>query len=291
MTSTHTNGASAHTLGDLASWRRRQRFVVTGCMRRAPAQGYGLSRHTVGRRGDEKDTRANTSIAASSRGGIKTLQVGSSRNPQLTPRQPVEPFEELSLSYNGGKDCLCLLVLLLACLPTLTSTTGKSPTSDGNMPRIQAMYIAPPDPFPEIEEFVADSTNEYHLDLKQYTMAMRPALDAYLADTKSIKAIFMGTRRTDPYSEHLEHFSMTDAGWPQFMRVNPMVDWHYVDIWIFLRQLDIPYCNLYNLGYTSLGGTSNTKPNPKLAIDAEGTKFRPAYDLTRDEDERLGRGR
>ncbi|ATY58661.1 FAD synthetase, putative [Cordyceps militaris CM01] len=203
-------------------------------------------------------------------------------------------FEELSLSYNGGKDCLCLLVLLLACLPTLpTASGGKTSTTDGNgdVPRIQAMYIAPPDPFPEMGEFVAQSTREYHLDLKQYTMAMRPALDAYLAETPAVRAIFMGTRRTDPYSEHLEHFSPTDAGWPQFMRINPMIDWHYVDIWIFLRRLEIPYCNLYNLGYTSLGGTSNTKPNPKLAVDTEGTTFRPAYDLTRDEDERLGRGR
>lgn len=224
-------------------------------------------------------------------------------------------FEELSLSYNGGKDCLCLLVLLLACLPTLTSNNCKTPTADGSLPRIQALYIAPADPFPEIEEFVAQSTQEYYLDLKQYTLSMRPALDEYLATTKSVKAMFMGTRRTDPHSEHLEHFSPTDAGWPQFMRVNPMIDWHYVDIWIvsakrssrrsctrpwrrpkanarqFLRQLDIPYCNLYNLGYTSLGGTSNTKPNPKLALDAECTKFRPAYDLTQDEDERLGRHR
>ncbi|OAA79212.1 Rossmann-like alpha/beta/alpha sandwich fold protein [Akanthomyces lecanii RCEF 1005] len=202
-------------------------------------------------------------------------------------------FEELSLSYNGGKDCLCLLVLLLACLPTLTTVNKTSAPSppDGSVPRIQAMYIAPPDPFPEMGEFVAQSTEEYHLDLKEYTMAMRPALDAYLAETPAVKAIFMGTRRTDPYSEHLEHFSPTDVGWPQFMRVNPMIDWHYVDIWIFLRQLEVPYCNLYNLGYTSLGGTSNTKPNPKLAMDAECSKFRPAYDLTRDEDERLGRGR
>lgn len=60
---------------------------------------------------------------------------------------------------------------------------------------------------------------------------MRPALDAYLADEKDVKAILMGTRRTDPHSEDLGHFSPTDPDWPQFMRVNPVIDWHYADVW------------------------------------------------------------
>lgn len=53
--------------------------------------------------------------------------------------------------------------------------------------------------------------------------------------------------------------------------------------------MGIPYCSLYDQGYTSLGGTTNTVPNPVLALDADKTKFRPAYELIRDEDERLGR--
>jgi FAD synthetase len=147
-------------------------------------------------------------------------------------------FDELSLSYNGGKDCLCLLVLLLACFPDLGPAAGKA--ANGNTaadeplpthPPIQAIYIAPTDPFSEVEEFVTTSTRQYHLDLMRYELAMRPALDAYLEDRKSVKAIFMGTRRTDPHSEFLEHFSPTDKGWPQFMRINPVIDWHYVDIW------------------------------------------------------------
>ncbi len=58
----------------------------------------------------------------------------------------------------------------------------------------------------------------------------------------------------------------------------------------FLRHLKIPYCELYDLGYTSLGGTNDTHPNPALKVEDGGkTKYRPAYELTKDEEERLGR--
>ena len=65
----------------------------------------------------------------------------------------------------------------------------------------------------------------------------------------------------------------------------------------FVRHLDIPYCPLYDKGYTSLGGTTDTHPNPALkdnvnAVDGEGViTYRPAYELIEDEEERLGRDR
>ena len=61
----------------------------------------------------------------------------------------------------------------------------------------------------------------------------------------------------------------------------------------FLRHLKIPYCELYDQGYTSLGGTTDTHPNPVLRIDGIGDEghFRPAYELEEDSEERLGRDR
>lgn len=202
--------------------------------------------------------------------------------------------EELSLSYNGGKDCLVLLVLILASLPAIYDPSFATNGADAHIsknasPTIQAIYIAPPDPFPEVEDFVTSTTKEYHLDLTRYTLPMRQALEAYQADKPLVKAIFMGTRRTDPHCEFLTGFAPTDKGWPQFMRVNPILDWHYADIWNFILRLDVPFCSLYQQGYSSLGGVKNTRPNPALALDAEGTKFRPAYELVRDDEERLGR--
>lgn len=108
---------------------------------------------------------------------------------------------------------------------------GRAATSPTTPTRLQAIYIVAPDPFAEVEEFVEASAKHYHLDLKRYALPMRPALEAYLKDRPAIKAIFLGTRRTDPHGEFLTHFDPTDEGWPQFMRVHPVIDWHYVEIW------------------------------------------------------------
>ncbi|CAG8894453.1 unnamed protein product [Penicillium salamii] len=156
-------------------------------------------------------------------------------------------LSELSVSYNGGKDCLVLLILFLA---------GLHPENN-----------------PEYTTSPPAST-------------LRSSFEDYLARHPGIRAIFVGTRRTDPHGAQLTHFDRTDGGWPDFMRVHPVIDWHYAEIWAFIRHLDLRYCSLYDEGYTSLGGTSDTHPNPKLQNDGE---YLPAYQLTEDVEERLGR--
>jgi FAD synthetase len=146
---------------------------------------------------------------------------------------------------------LVLLVLILACLPAWASqpTTADPGVVATNLPAqstierplssntavpsrpLQAIYIVSPHPFAEVEDFVARSAEQYYLDLKRYSLPMRPALEAYLEDEPAVKAIFLGTRRTDPHGEFLTHFDPTDEGWPQIMRVHPVIDWHYVEIW------------------------------------------------------------
>lgn len=60
---------------------------------------------------------------------------------------------------------------------------------------------------------------------------MREALEAYLKERPRLKAVFVGTRRTDPHGAKLTHFDETDEGWPAFVRVHPVIDWHYAEIW------------------------------------------------------------
>ncbi len=132
-------------------------------------------------------------------------------------------LEEISLSYNGGKDCLVLLILLLCALATYKK---------GPVPKALAtVYIISPHPFAEVDTFVDESVTTYKLDLARYAMPMKQAFQRYLDENKKVKAILVGTRRTDPHGQSLTHFDETDSGWPSFMRVHPVIDWHYAEIW------------------------------------------------------------
>lgn len=108
-----------------------------------------------------------------------------------------------------------------------------------------------------------------------------------LMDMHSVKAIIMGNRLTDPYSANLNSIEPSSPGWPQFIRVFPILNWDYSTIWQFLRTFNLPYCSLYDQGFTSLGEVHNSQPNPMLAL-VDG-KFRPAYELEDDSHERLSR--
>lgn len=68
-----------------------------------------------------------------------------------------------------------------------------------------------------------------------------------------------------------------------------VVYWSQLTLQQFIRRLQIPFCDLYNRGFTSLGGVTNTRPNPALAVSGSPSVFRPAYELRDDDEERLGR--
>lgn len=192
------------------------------------------------------------------------------------------------MSFNGGKDCLVMLVLFLA---VLNDRQNAEEEIFSKIEQIPCVYVHVENSFQEVDDFVNDCKNQYYLDVIKLAPPLKVGFQKYLDLKPHIKAIFVGMRRTDPYGEHLTYYERTDGGWPDFMRVHPVLDWHYVEIWDFIRYLEIPYCPLYDLGYTSLGGTENTIKNPSLkSQDNDGhTKYKPAYELVDDDKERLSR--
>jgi len=102
---------------------------------------------------------------------------------------------------------------------------------------------------------------------------------------KDVRGMLVGTRRGDPNGD-VDVLAPTDPSWPAFLRVHPILDWTYHDVWLYLREFNVPYCSLYDEGYTSLGSTTNTIPNPLLK---QPTCWQPAWMLQDDSQERAGR--
>lgn len=184
----------------------------------------------------------------------------------------------IALAFNGGKDCTVLLHLVHIALSRLGLNNSG----------IVTLCIETDEVFPELNNFIEQSAALYRLNLVRKVGKIKDALFELKEAMPHISAVLMGTRSTDPYSAALRTFTPCDSGWPELMRVSPILTWSYAEVWRFIQELNVPYCSLYDVGYTSLGNVNNTRPNPALLAE-DGISYKPAHFLTDSTLERAGR--
>uniref|UniRef100_A0A914WH12 FAD synthase n=1 Tax=Plectus sambesii TaxID=2011161 RepID=A0A914WH12_9BILA len=191
------------------------------------------------------------------------------------------PLDSLCLSFNGGKDCTALLHLVYI----------KIVEKYGASAHLPAVYIAPQSVFPETEQFIQETCRRYNLSLVQLPSPIKAALTELKLSRPGITAVFMGSRATDPNVFHPDPLAWTDPDWPRYLRAQPIIEWSYSTVWRFLRDLSVPYCRLYDRGYTSMGAKDSTGPNEALRyVDKAGVvRYHPAYMLEDESLERAGR--
>ncbi|CAM9150612.1 unnamed protein product [Ectocarpus sp. 4 AP-2014] len=213
--------------------------------------------------------------------------------------------DQLIGSYNGGKDAVVIMHLHRAAVANYCVQQGEAF-------RTKLIYFENDREFPEVEALVADSVKRFDLELSRYKTGFVEGLKQRMAEGGSEKCygFVLGTRKGDPNCGVQTSFTPSSDWMPPFMRVNPVIDWNYGQVWAFLRDFELPYCSLYDEGYTSLGNLDNTFPNPYLRKRASSTavsddggeegvepggegieeEYLPAYMLSDWSLERAGRG-
>ena len=54
---------------------------------------------------------------------------------------------------------------------------------------------------------------------------------------------------------------------PSILRFSPILEWTQRDVWDFILATEVPYCSLYDKGYTAIGMKGETLTNPFLVRD------------------------
>ena len=140
--------------------------------------------------------------------------------------------------------------------------------------------------FDEIKDFVNTISKTLGITVNYYSIensSMDKELTKVVAES-NLKCVFMG----ETSNKETKVYSMTTGKYPTMLRVRPILNWKYKEIWEFFKKYKCQYCSLYEKGYTSLGTKDDTIPNPLLLIESTG-EYLPAYMLIDESKERIGR--
>lgn len=126
----------------------------------------------------------------------------------------------LGLSFNGGKDATITLHLLRYALSKrgLLSALGTN---------LKILYFSDKKCFEELKVFMNETKIAFHLNYTVYECNYKDGMAE--AVNGGLKAIVMGVRKGDPYTDDAEHFTPSSLHWPAFMRIYPILHFNFHD--------------------------------------------------------------
>ena len=171
----------------------------------------------------------------------------------------IAPLKQTYVAWTGGKDSTVTLYLWAHFLE-----------EKGYKDKPGAINLDTGLKFPEIIEFRDNIARRWDIDLlvisPDFAIADYPVAQdkvdccrdlkiAPLKQTiieKKIKVLITGIRN-DEHPDRSNRDQAEEKSDPAYWQVNPILHWTEMDIWSFTIQKNMPYCKLYEQGYTSLG--------------------------------------
>jgi phosphoadenosine phosphosulfate reductase len=121
------------------------------------------------------------------------------------------------------------------------------------------LHIYKPEGVNTTAEFEAKHGTElwkYNPDNYDYTAKVEPAQRAY-ADL-SVAAIFTGRRRSQGAKrESLDIIEIVEGG---LIKINPLASWSFTQVQEYIKENNVPYNELLDRGYKSVGDWHSTEP-------------------------------
>ena len=95
--------------------------------------------------------------------------------------------ENVSVCFNGGKDCVVMLHIVHAVHQKLFPDK-----------QLKSFYVSEKKTFSEVDSFIEDTIGVYKLSNKTYEEPMKTALAQMLDEDKEVLATMLGVRTGDP---------------------------------------------------------------------------------------------
>lgn len=155
-------------------------------------------------------------------------------------------------SFNGGKDAVVILELMRAAHAHYYRQKQQQQQEKGKTNHVpvrpRALYFEHADEFPEVLSYLHDCVADYDLDFIAFKQGIKfnEGLEVLVNNNIPPKssvvfpmAFVLGTRSSDPNAGDQGYFAPSSHYMPPFMRVNPVLEWTYGQVWHFLRVFSV----------------------------------------------------
>jgi FAD synthetase len=184
--------------------------------------------------------------------------------------------DRIAIAFSGGKDGLVILHLVYTALRNIKMKVLVYALNINSSPF--DIYIE--DAIKRSSERLSDRLTFHTIKCESFVSG----LHSIVSIDPKLSAIIMGRRNDDlKNGSVLPIAELTTPPYPMLWRIYPIREWSYQSVWKYIKHHNLPYCVLYDKGYSSLGNNKESSvPNPEL-------NGRPADELVSMGTERFGR--